>query len=313
MKLSNQDVRLIRKAFDFSMQDFGEICGINASTISRIESDLMTVSDKTTVKICAAFDIKEFKMQKIRDFYGSIKYQRGNNAMTTISATKKCYICQELKEITAFAKNAGKADGHRDECRTCRSIENRVRVARLRAKEVGSVADLTIKQLRNLLLISTSCIYCGTDLSDKRSQDVTVDHIVPTKRKGDSKIGNIAICCRRCNSSKGDKPALMFVDKSSALIQFIALEQNISREEATAILVGDALQADGVENADQIATVSIILDEMNVDLGAQQKLQVAAIREFFKQRFDFQLDDPADIEVIQDAVIALHEHQMGGV
>lgn len=46
------------------------------------------------------------------------------------------------------------------------------------------------------------CQYCGKPL---RSQEVTLDHIVPKSRGGETNWENLAACCPSCNVRKGSK------------------------------------------------------------------------------------------------------------
>lgn len=46
------------------------------------------------------------------------------------------------------------------------------------------------------------CRYCGIALA---FTEVTIDHVMPRSRGGSDKPANLAVCCRRCNSSKGDR------------------------------------------------------------------------------------------------------------
>lgn len=43
------------------------------------------------------------------------------------------------------------------------------------------------------------CYYCEASLS---ISDATMDHIVPISRGGKTSKGNIAVCCKECNSKK---------------------------------------------------------------------------------------------------------------
>lgn len=43
------------------------------------------------------------------------------------------------------------------------------------------------------------CIYCGT------TENITIDHQVPTSRGGTNELENLVACCQSCNSSKGDR------------------------------------------------------------------------------------------------------------
>lgn len=46
------------------------------------------------------------------------------------------------------------------------------------------------------------CQYCGKPL---KSQEITLDHILPRSRGGESNWENLAACCPRCNVKKGSK------------------------------------------------------------------------------------------------------------
>ena len=49
------------------------------------------------------------------------------------------------------------------------------------------------------LIQKTTCYYCQTPLAKTQ---VTMDHIVPVSRGGRSTKGNVAPCCKTCNSQK---------------------------------------------------------------------------------------------------------------
>ena len=44
-----------------------------------------------------------------------------------------------------------------------------------------------------------TCLYCGS------KKDLTLDHVVPKSRGGQSSWTNLATACKKCNSLKGDK------------------------------------------------------------------------------------------------------------
>jgi 5-methylcytosine-specific restriction endonuclease McrA len=45
-----------------------------------------------------------------------------------------------------------------------------------------------------------TCQYCG-----KRSRDLTLDHVVPRSRGGQSTWENLVACCKMCNGRKGNR------------------------------------------------------------------------------------------------------------
>ena len=44
------------------------------------------------------------------------------------------------------------------------------------------------------------CVYCG-----RKQKKLTIDHIVPKSRGGETSFRNCVACCRRCNAVKGDR------------------------------------------------------------------------------------------------------------
>lgn len=44
------------------------------------------------------------------------------------------------------------------------------------------------------------CAYCGT-----RTKELTIDHVIPKTKGGQTKWENVVSCCKSCNAQKGDK------------------------------------------------------------------------------------------------------------
>lgn len=56
---------------------------------------------------------------------------------------------------------------------------------------------------KNILLRDhNTCQYCGHVYPP---HDLTLDHVVPRSRGGDSTWDNLVTCCKRCNNHKGDR------------------------------------------------------------------------------------------------------------
>lgn len=51
-----------------------------------------------------------------------------------------------------------------------------------------------------LLRDEETCQYCG-----KHSRDLTLDHVIPRSRGGQSTWENLVACCRACNGRKGNR------------------------------------------------------------------------------------------------------------
>jgi hypothetical protein len=52
------------------------------------------------------------------------------------------------------------------------------------------------------------CVYCGERFDPV---ELTVDHVEPRRKGGDHSVGNLVVCCRRCNEEKGGSPAWAFL------------------------------------------------------------------------------------------------------
>ncbi len=62
------------------------------------------------------------------------------------------------------------------------------------------------QELRRLLEEADNgqCVYCQTTV-DNTGQALTVDHIVPTAKDGETSFANLCRACRRCNEAKHDQ------------------------------------------------------------------------------------------------------------
>lgn len=49
-----------------------------------------------------------------------------------------------------------------------------------------------------------ACTYCGTPGTDA---ELEVDHIIAVAKGGSHHMSNLTTACRKCNQSKGDRPA----------------------------------------------------------------------------------------------------------
>ena len=90
------------------------------------------------------------------------------------------------------------------------AIEEGIVARQLRADEpviVQLLANVRVPRMvlrptrANILLRDDeTCQYCG-----KRSRDLTLDHIIPRSRGGQSTWENLVACCRACNGRKGNR------------------------------------------------------------------------------------------------------------
>lgn len=154
---------------------------------------------------------------------------------------KTCTKCGQIKNLSEFNKRASSKDGFRFSCRDCdrevRALykkksrqgliktkfvpyallpehrkeqrrasarkwnkENKAKrtlaMAKRRALQKGNgcflVTDAEIAKMQK-----SPCAYCGLSGGE-------IDHVVPLTKGGTHSIGNLAPCCRSCNSSKNN-------------------------------------------------------------------------------------------------------------
>jgi 5-methylcytosine-specific restriction endonuclease McrA len=78
--------------------------------------------------------------------------------------------------------------------------------ARLRIKKITRKKRIVVENdgtvTNDIALTAKRCIYCGKKFSD--TDKPTIDHMLPLSKGGIHSIGNIAVCCRSCNSKKRD-------------------------------------------------------------------------------------------------------------
>ncbi|MGH2515877.1 MAG: HNH endonuclease [Ktedonobacterales bacterium] len=64
------------------------------------------------------------------------------------------------------------------------------------------VPRMVLRPTRSNIMLrdEETCQYCG-----KRSRDLTLDHVLPRSRGGQSTWENLVACCRYCNGRKGNR------------------------------------------------------------------------------------------------------------
>lgn len=53
-----------------------------------------------------------------------------------------------------------------------------------------------------------SCAYCGATVED--GAILSLDHLIPHSHGGDNKPANLVTCCKKCNSSRGNRSVRAF-------------------------------------------------------------------------------------------------------
>lgn len=62
------------------------------------------------------------------------------------------------------------------------------------------------------------CAYCGNQMllgldNSNHDKHISLDHIIPSSKGGLTTRFNLVACCRKCNSSKGNKPLIVYLSR----------------------------------------------------------------------------------------------------
>lgn len=72
------------------------------------------------------------------------------------------------------------------------------------------------KRLAIYLRDGLACCYCGAGVTE--GAQLTLDHIQPYSKGGSNHERNLITCCNKCNSSRGNRELLDFVDATANYI-----------------------------------------------------------------------------------------------
>jgi 5-methylcytosine-specific restriction enzyme A len=76
-------------------------------------------------------------------------------------------------------------------------------------RERARARDLRESQWWKRRLAKGICHYCGREFPPR---ELTMDHIVPISRGGKTTKGNVAACCKQCNTAKKQLLAMEWED-----------------------------------------------------------------------------------------------------
>jgi len=72
------------------------------------------------------------------------------------------------------------------------------------------------KRLAIYLRDGLACMYCGATVEDGAT--LSLDHVKPCSKGGSNSERNLVTCCKKCNSSRADRPAADFAQAVACYI-----------------------------------------------------------------------------------------------
>jgi hypothetical protein len=116
---------------------------------------------------------------------------------------RTCRTCHETKPIDEFYKDrvSNGVQRYRNDCKVCCIEKSKDRTKKYNDAKANLVSDLTEAQWsESCHFFDYHCAYCGTGPIQER------EHIVPVSDGGGYTAANIIPSCKRCNTSKGNRP-----------------------------------------------------------------------------------------------------------
>ena len=112
-------------------------------------------------------------------------------------------VCTERRAVVMIFKGVARMEEHNGHMLHSQRIEMHA-PAVIRLTEYRHIPfERRSLSRKNILLRDHSCCqYCGKQFAPS---ELTLDHIVPRSRGGESAWDNLVACCKRCNHRKGNR------------------------------------------------------------------------------------------------------------
>lgn len=110
-------------------------------------------------------------------------------------------ICSWQRAVTLVFAGKAITVETRDRTLTAPNMEMQMpSVVRLREYIHRPLPELKLSRRAIIARDNNRCVYCG-----RRTNNLTIDHVVPRERGGSDTWENLAACCRKCNAIKGNR------------------------------------------------------------------------------------------------------------
>lgn len=112
-------------------------------------------------------------------------------------------VCSERRAVVMIFKGVARMEEHNGHMlRSSRITMHAPSVIRLTEYIHIPYKNRSLSRKNILLRDHSSCQYCGKHLPPS---ELTLDHVYPRSRGGESTWDNLVACCKRCNHRKGSR------------------------------------------------------------------------------------------------------------
>lgn len=120
---------------------------------------------------------------------------------TRKKTNQKSYLKNKEKILKRNREKYKKTKGQRKEylLHWARNNKDKIREYKHRRRARERNGNLTSSQIKQLFFNHPYCEYC------KKTENLTLDHIIPVSRGGENTLSNVTVACQYCNASKHNK------------------------------------------------------------------------------------------------------------
>jgi len=143
----------------------------------------------------------------LRKYYK--KYRENIKNKNIAREYKKKYYIKNKEKIKKYISNWAKTDNGR----ISRKKADHKRSSLLK----NSLFDLTNKDIKKIFKRDVVCVYCNS------FNRLSLDHIIPVSKGGDTTFNNIVLACHSCNSSKNAQDVFKWCKSKKIIVPEIVI------------------------------------------------------------------------------------------
>lgn len=212
---SSEEETLLNNGFDLSKFRFGTLCLRNheflntQKSIRRMSNGLCPQCQNLKTRESEKKIPIESRKERSKNNYYKHKESRLEKAKAWKARNKeRCAAWRKQRRLKHLEEEKA---NYRAYMKTERGRELMLYHKRLRRarKLAAGAPDYTLEELKERFeLFNGNCVYCNNSGN-------AVDHFIPLTKGGKEKLLNLYLCCKSCNSSKGDRDAEVWYKSQS--------------------------------------------------------------------------------------------------